>query len=357
MLNNDRLIRALRRQPVDRTPVWIMRQAGRYLPEYRALRKQATDFLTLCKTPELACCATLQPINRFPLDAAIIFSDILTIPDAYGLGLTFLEGEGPCFRHPVRIASDIKALPTVDPETELRYVMDAIRMVSKELAQKIPLIGFSGSPWTIATYMVEGRSSKNFSHIKGMMYRDPILLHQLLNHLTMTIIDYLNAQVAAGANVLMIFDTWGGVLSRKDYLEFSLKYLSDIVKGVRQGSKPSDVPIILFSKNGGQHLIELSQTGCDAVGLDWTADLNHARRQVGQSVALQGNLDPAALYGNAQQIQQAVKAVLQAYGEGPGHIFNLGHGIYPDIDPEHVSMMIEAVQSERVSSPKEINDE
>ena len=345
MLNEHRLIRALFRQPVDRTPVWIMRQAGRYLPEYREVRQNAGDFLTLCKTPELACSVTLQPLARFPLDAAIIFSDILTIPDAFKMGLSFKEGEGPCFERPISSIKDIENLPTIDPEIELKYVMDAIRMVKQELKGKVPLIGFAGSPWTIATYMIEGQSSKTFSKIKKWMYREPFALKQLLAHLSVTIAEYLNAQIKAGADVIMIFDTWGGVLSPDDYLNFSLCYMEEIIKNMRRHHNGKPIPIILFTKGVGQNLFSMACSGCDALGLDWTLSLDRARQLIGHKVALQGNLDPAVLYADKKYIEREVKRLLEQFGAGPGHIFNLGHGIYPDVDPENVSVMIEAVHS------------
>lgn len=343
MLANDRLIRAIYREKLDRTPVWIMRQAGRYLPEYRALRAKAGDFLSLCKTPELACQITLQPIERFPLDAAIIFSDILTIPDAYGLGLHFVEGEGPCFENPIRSRESIESLPSLDPEQDLSYVMEAIRATKRALQNKIPLIGFSGSPWTLACYMIEGKASKTFNEVKRFLYRDPLLLHQLLTHLEHSVIDYLNAQIEAGADVLMIFDTWGGLLAPEDYLEFSLKYMQNIVQGLKQVKGQSKVPVILFTKNGGQQIEAMSKTGCDAIGLDWTADIQQARDKVGNVVALQGNLDPAILYAEPTIIKRSVKKLLESFGMGSGHIFNLGHGISPDVNPEHLAIMIEAV--------------
>ncbi len=345
MTKEPRLIRALLRQPVDQTPVWIMRQAGRYLPEYRAVRQQAKTFLTLCKTPELACQVTLQPLERFTLDAAIIFSDILTIPDAFQLGLHFIENEGPCFDHPVTTEADILQLPTIDPEIELRYVMDAIRLVKHELDSRVPLIGFAGSPWTIATYMVEGKSSKNFNQIKKMLYATPQALHKLLLHLSNTIAGYLAAQVKAGADVVMIFDTWGGLLSCPDYVEFSLNYMEKIIKDMQALLPGKKVPVILFTKNSGQYLADMANSSCDAIGLDWTISLRKARELVGHQVALQGNLDPAVLYGTSATIHDRVAALLEDYGTGPGHVFNLGHGIYPDIDPEQVSAMLEAVQS------------
>ena len=342
-LQNDRLLRALLREPVDVTPVWMMRQAGRYLPEYRATREKAGDFMTLCKTPELACEVTLQPLDRFPLDAAILFSDILTVPDAMGLGLYFEEGEGPRFRHPVRDRAAIDALPVPDPEGELRYVMDAVRTIRRELAGRVPLIGFSGSPWTLATYMVEGGSTKNFAFSKGMMFDRPELMHALLEKLAQAVTLYLNAQVAAGAQAVMIFDTWGGTLTPDDYREFSLAYMQRIVEGLTREAEGRRVPVILFTKGGGQWLEAMAETGCDALGLDWTTDIGEARRRVGDRVALQGNMDPCVLYASPDSIRRSVAKILESYGEGSGHIFNLGHGIHPTIDPEHAAAMIEAV--------------
>ncbi|HIP52899.1 MAG TPA: uroporphyrinogen decarboxylase [Chromatiales bacterium] len=342
-LKNDRLLKALLRQPVDVTPVWMMRQAGRYLPEYRATREKAGSFLDLCKTPELACEVTLQPLERFPLDAAILFSDILTIPDAMGLGLYFTEGEGPRFERPVRNEQDVAALGTPDPEQELRYVMDAVRTIRRELHGRVPLIGFSGSPWTLATYMVEGGGTKNFALSKGMMFDRPELMHALLEKVSDAVTAYLNAQVAAGAQALMIFDTWGGVLSPKDYRDFSLAYMSRIVAGLTREAEGRRVPVILFTKGGGHWLAEMAETGCDALGVDWTTDLNEARRAVADRVALQGNMDPCLLYASPERIRQGVADVLESYGSGPGHVFNLGHGIHPNIDPEHAAAMIQAV--------------
>ncbi len=344
--SEHRLIRALFRQPIDRTPVWIMRQAGRYLPEYLAVRKKAKDFLTLCKTPELAAEVTLQPLARFPLDAAIIFSDILTIPDAFKMGLYFAEGEGPRFSKPICTVADIAGLPELDPEIELRYVMDAIRLVKSELNHKVPLIGFAGSPWTIATYMVEGQSSKSFSKIKKMLYSEPALLHQLLLNLSSNVTRYINAQIMAGADAIMLFDTWGGILSYENYLAFSLHYMDMIVKHSLCSHRDKKIPIILFTKNGGQALEAMAATGCDALGIDWTTSLDAARQRVGNQVALQGNLDPAILYADSHDIQQEVKRVLAAYGHGSGHIFNLGHGINPDTDPEKLAVMINTVHTE-----------
>ena len=341
-LKNDRLLRALRRQPVDVTPVWIMRQAGRYLPEYRALRARAGDFRTLCTTPELACEATLQPITRFPLDAAILFSDILTVPDAMGLGLYFVEGEGPAFRRPVRSAEDVANLGVPDPERDLGYVMAAVRLVRRELAGRVPLIGFAGSPWTLATYMIEGGSSREFVETKRMLYRSPDLLHRLLNVLCRAVAEYLCAQATAGAQALMIFDTWGGVLSARDYRAFSLNYMTEIVSALRRHSGDA-VPIILFTKNGGQWLEAQADSGADALGLDWTTDIGEARRRVGGRIALQGNLDPAALQGTPERIRAEVGNILEGFGHGNGHVFNLGHGITPAIDPDNVAALVDAV--------------
>jgi uroporphyrinogen decarboxylase len=342
-LQNDRLIRALLRQPVDVTPVWMMRQAGRYLPEYLRVRKQAGSFMALCTNPELACEVTLQPLERFPLDAAILFSDILTIPDAMGLGLYFEEGEGPRFKKPLRSAADVNALGVPDPETELRYVMDAVRLIRQSLDNRVPLIGFSGSPWTLATYMVEGSSTKTFSHVKGMLYSEPRLLHQLLDTVAASVTSYLNAQIAAGAQAVMIFDTWGGVLTPEDYSDFSLQYMQKIVAGLNREADGQQVPVVLFTKGGCQWLEIMADTGADALGLDWSTDMAMARKRVGDRVALQGNLDPAVLYATPDVIREKVAHVLARFGAGSGHVFNLGHGITPDVNPEHAGALVNAV--------------
>jgi len=342
-LKNDRLLRALRREPVDVTPIWVMRQAGRYLPEYRAVRARAGDFRTLCMTPELACEVTLQPVNRFPLDAAIVFSDILTVPDAMGLGLYFVEGEGPAFRRSIRSDEDVSELGVPDPEQDLRYVMDAIRLVRSELDNRIPLIGFSGSPWTLATYMVQGGSSRDFAEIKRMLYRAPDTLHRLLAVMSRAVAEYLSAQVRAGAQALMIFDTWGGVLSTHGYRTFSLDYMADIVSVLKRDPVASGIPVIMFTKNGGQWLELMAESGVDALGLDWTTDIGLARSRVGARVALQGNLDPAAMTGTCDGIRLEAERILAEFGKGPGHVFNLGHGITPDIDPENVACLVDAV--------------
>ena len=340
---NDKFHRTHLNETGDTTPVWLMRQAGRYLPEYRRVRKQAGSFMSLCTNPELACEVTLQPVDRFPLDAAILFSDILTIPDAMGLGLYFEEGEGPRFKRPVRTRADIDALGIPDPESELRYVMDAVRLIRRELDNRIPLIGFSGSPWTLATYMVEGGSTKTFSRSKGMLYGAPELLHALLDTLADSVITYLNAQIAAGAQAVMVFDTWGGVLTPDDYRNFSLQYMRKIVAGLTREAEGRQVPVILFTKGGCQWLEDMADTGADALGIDWSTDLAAARRRVGDRVALQGNLDPAVLYGPPAVIRNKVADVLGAFGTGAGHVFNLGHGITPDVDPEHTAVLVEAV--------------
>lgn len=350
-LKNDRLLRALKRQPVDCTPVWLMRQAGRYLPEYRATRAKAGSFLAMAKNPDVACEITLQPLARFDLDAAILFSDILTIPDAMGLELYFVDGEGPKFRNTVRSAADLAKLGVPDMETELRYVMDAVRVIRRELDGKVPLIGFSGSPWTLACYMVEGGGSKDFARIKAMALNDPATLHGLLSVNTDAVIAYLSAQRAAGAQALQVFDTWGGVLSPAMYREFSLPYLTRIARELERGSNEDFTPLILFGKGNAAHLEALSESGTDAVGVDWLVELSEARRRTGGKVALQGNLDPAVLYGSPEAIRTQVGNVLASYGQGSGHVFNLGHGMSPDMDPEHVAVLVDAVHALSARNP------
>ncbi|MBU3023602.1 uroporphyrinogen decarboxylase [Aestuariibacter sp. A3R04] len=342
-LKNDRYLRALLKQPVDMTPVWMMRQAGRYLPEYKATRAEAGDFMSLCKNAELACEVTLQPLRRFPLDAAILFSDILTIPDAMGLGLYFEAGEGPRFSNPVQSKADVDKIGLPDPEGELQYVMNAVRTIRRELKGDVPLIGFSGSPWTLATYMVEGGSSKAFTKIKKMAFAEPATLHLLLEKLADAVTDYLNAQIDAGAQSVMIFDTWGGVLSPRDYKTFSLQYMARIVEGLKRESEGRRVPVTLFTKNGGMWLEAIADTGCDAVGLDWTIDIADAKARVGDKVALQGNMDPSMLYAPPARIEQEVATILAGFGEGSGHVFNLGHGIHLDVAPEHAGVFVDAV--------------
>jgi uroporphyrinogen decarboxylase len=342
-LKNDRLIKALLRQPTDTTPVWIMRQAGRYLPEYRETRKQAGSFLDLCKNKELACEVTLQPLRRFKLDAAILFSDILTIPDAMGLGLYFAEGEGPKFERPLRSATEIDRLGVPDPHDSLRYVTDAVSLVRRELDGQVPLIGFSGSPWTLSTYMVEGGSSKEYRYIKGMLYEDPAALHQLLGKLAQSVTTYLNAQIEAGAQAVMVFDTWGGVLTPETYREFSLDYMQQIVAGLKREHDGHRIPVTLFTKGGAQWLEPMTATGCDALGLDWTINIDEARARVGDQVALQGNLDPCVLYANPDRIRAGVKDIITRFGNHPGHVFNLGHGIHQTVDPDHLGVLVDAV--------------
>jgi uroporphyrinogen decarboxylase len=343
-LKNDLFLRALGRKPVDRTPVWIMRQAGRYLPEYLETRAQAGSFMKLCQTPELACEVTLQPLRRFPLDAAIIFSDILTIPDAMGLGLSFAAGEGPRFERPVQSVDDIRRLPRPDVSDSLGYVMDAVRLTRRELAGQVPLIGFSGSPWTLATYMIEGGSSKTFGKAKKLIYQEPEVAHELLGKLADIVTDYLNAQIDSGAQAVQIFDTWGGALSAPAYREFSLAYMEQIVAGLRRESEGRPVPVILFSKGCNTQLEALAQSGCDALGVDWTITLEEARKRVGGRVALQGNLDPAILLAEPAVIRREVENTLNSFGPGHGHVFNLGHGITPDVNPDHLAALIEAVR-------------
>lgn len=342
-LKNDRLIRALLRKPVDKTPIWIMRQAGRYLPEYRATRKKAGDFLTLCKTPELACEVTLQPLERFELDAAILFSDILTIPDAMGLGLQFKEGDGPSFSSPIQSSGDIKKLIIPDPNSELRYVVDAVSLIRRELDGRVPLIGFSGSPWTLATYMVEGGSSKDFSKVKGMLYDTPKDMHKLLEILSDSVAAYLNAQIEAGAQAVMIFDTWGGALTPEDYREFSLASMIRIVEQLHRDYDGQTIPVTLFSKGANHSLAHLSNSGANAVGLDWTINIAEAKEIVLDSVALQGNLDPAVLYSSVDSVKTHAQKILDDYVHKSGHVFNLGHGIHPTIDPEKVKALVDFV--------------
>lgn len=346
-LKNDRYLRALQCLPVDYTPIWMMRQAGRYLPEYRQLRAKAGDFMTMCQTPELACEATLQPIRRFDLDAAIIFSDILTIPDAMGLGLYFETGEGPKFKKTISCLDDIAQLPIPDPGQSLKYVMDAIGLTIKELGGKVPLIGFSGSPWTLATYMVEGGSSKTFTKIKKMLYCEPKALHLLLEKLANSVILYLNAQIEAGAQSIMIFDTWGGVLSHESYRAFSLHYMELILSQLKRGKKSQNitsyVPVTLFTKGGGLWLDTISKSGADAIGVDWTVDLNQIEQK--GKIAIQGNLDPSILYANKETIESNVESVLSEFGYHNGHVFNLGHGIHQDIPIEHVQYLVESVHT------------
>ena len=338
-------INALLKKEVSRTPIWVMRQAGRYLPEYRATRKIAGDFLTLCKSSDLACEVTLQPLERFDLDAAILFSDILTIPDAMGLGLHFVEGEGPKFTKPLHTLSSIENLTKPDVGTELAYVSEAVTVIKKNLKGRVPLIGFSGSPWTLATYMVEGGTSKTFSKVKGLMYENPKHMHQLLDVLADTVIDYLNSQIEAGADSVMIFDTWGGLLSKGSYENFSLRYMSKIVDGLHRSYEGKTIPVTLFTKGGAAWLEQIAATGCNAVGIDWTIELGEAERRVGAQVAIQGNLDPSVLYASPDVIKAEAYKVLDQFKGKTGHVFNLGHGITPDVNPESMKVLVDAVHS------------
>ena len=349
-LKNDRFLRALRREPVDCTPVWLMRQAGRYLPEYRETRRQAGSFLGMAKNPDVACEVTLQPLRRFPLDAAILFSDILTIPDAMGLGLYFVEGEGPKFERPVRSAADVAKLGVPDMETELGYVMDAVRVIRRELDGAVPLIGFSGSPWTLACYMVEGGGSKDFARIKAMALNEPAALHALLSVTADAVVAYLAAQRAAGAQALQVFDTWGGVLSPAMYREFSLPYLQRIAQGLERGEGAQRTPLILFGKGTAAYLEDLADTGAEGIGVDWLVELGEAARRTGGRVALQGNLDPTTLYGSPDAVRREVRRALDSYRDGnggsrEGHVFNLGHGMSPDMNPEHVAVLVDEVHA------------
>ncbi len=341
-LKNDLLLRALRRQPTERTPVWAMRQAGRYLPEYRSVRAKAGSFMDMATNPELACEVTIQPLRRFDLDAAIIFSDILTIPDAMGLGLHFVAGEGPKFEKRIDTPADIAVLPVPDPADSLRYVMDAVSLTARTLAGAVPLLGFAGSPWTLATYMIEGGSSKTFSRAKAFLLNEPEAAHQLLDKLTRATVDYLAAQIASGADAVQVFDSWGGVLSPDMYRKFSLPYLEKIVRGLQHAGH-GDTPVILFSKGAHFALADMADTGAHALGVDWTTDLSEARRLTMDKVALQGNLDPCVLYAADDVIRREVQRVLNAYGDAPGHVFNLGHGMHPDMQPEKLAVMVDAV--------------
>jgi uroporphyrinogen decarboxylase len=343
-LKNDRFLRALNREPVDVTPVWMMRQAGRYLPEYRASRAKAGSFMDLCMNPEAACEVTLQPLDRYPsLDASILFSDILTIPDAMGLGLYFETGEGPRFKKTVTTAADVDALPIVNTLKDLSYVTDAVRTIRRELNGRVPLIGFSGSPWTLATYMVEGGSSKDFRKAKAMAYNDPGLMHALLDKLAASVTEYLNEQIKAGAQAVQIFDSWGGALAHDAYVEFSLNPMKKIIDGLIREYEGRKVPVIMFTKGGGQWLEPMADSGADALGLDWTTPISGAKSRVGTKVALQGNMDPAILYANPERIREEVAKILAGFGAGSGHVFNLGHGITPEVDPANAGAFIESV--------------
>jgi uroporphyrinogen decarboxylase len=340
-LNNDLFLRACRREPVERTPIWIMRQAGRYLPEYRAVREKV-DFLTLCKTPDLAAEVTIQPVDIIGVDAAIIFSDILVIPEAMGMKLEMHEGKGPIFHNPIRTENDANALAEIDPFKDLSYVLDAVSLTKRELNGRVPLIGFSGSPWTLFTYMVEGRGSKNFSNVKKLIYNNPRLAHKVLGKLADAVSLYLSAKIEAGADAVQIFDTWGGVLSQNDFEEFSLKYVQMIISNIKRKNEP----VIFFPKGVHYKLKKLSKCGADVIGLDWTMDIGKVRKRIGDKIALQGNLDPSFLYANEEKIKEEAIRILDSFGEGSGHIFNLGHGILPDVEPEKAKYLVNTVKEE-----------
>jgi uroporphyrinogen decarboxylase len=348
-LKNDTFLRALLRQPVEYTPMWLMRQAGRYLPEYCETRRRAGNFMGLCQSPDLATEVTLQPLARYPLDAAILFSDILTVPDAMGLGLYFAEGEGPKFERPLRDEWEIRNLTVPDPTDKLRYVIDAVKQIRVALDGSVPLIGFSGSPFTLACYMIEGGSSDTWTLVKTMLYNRPELLHHILNVNAQAVTAYLNAQIEAGAQAVQIFDTWGGALSQRAYHEFSLRYIEQIIQGLKREHNGQKVPVIVFTKGGGLWLESIAATGCDAVGLDWTIDIGQARARVGDKVALQGNFDPNALFAKPEAVEKEVAEILASFGSGSGHVFNLGHGISQFTNPDHVTALVDAVH--RLSRP------
>lgn len=341
-LKNDRFLKAIWKEPVDMTPVWIMRQAGRYLPEYRATRAKAGSFMTLCKTPELACEVTLQPLARYALDASIIFSDILTIPDAMGLGLAFTEGKGPYFTNPLRNADDIRRLAIPDPE-KLQYVYDAVRLTHQAINGNVPLIGFAGSPWTLAAYMVEGQSQPGFPKIQQLRQEDPVLLHNLLDILASSVAAHLNAQIEAGADAVMIFDTWGGLLDTPNYEAFSLSYVKKAIAALKRNYNNKRVPVILFTKGGHRWLEQMAASECDVLGVDWEISLHDARARVGGRVSLQGNMNPSCLLQSPEVIRAEVERVIESFGPGSGHVFNLGHGITPDVPPENVKVLVDAV--------------
>lgn len=344
-LKNDRLLRVLYNKPVDVTPVWIMRQAGRYLPEYRSVRTKAGSFMELCKNPELATEVTMQPLERFPqLDAAILFSDILTIPDAMGQGLYFVSEGGPRFRKSISNLADVERLPVIEAKNDLSYVLETIKLTRRELNGSVPLIGFSGSPWTLAAYMVEGGSFTNLRKTKSLLYSNPEIIHKLLVRLTASIIDYLNKQIIAGIQIIQIFDTWGAELSHTAYPEFSLFYIKEVIRGLVRKQGKQDIPIIVFTKNAATQIERIASTeGIEGIGIDYTCDIGQVRARLKNKVALQGNMDPAVLHSNPTLIRNEVKQILSRYGKGSGHIFNLGHGITPEVDPKNVGVFIEAV--------------
>ncbi len=340
-LKNDLFLRACKRQNIERTPIWIMRQAGRYLPQYRAVREKS-DFITMCKTPELAAEVTIQPIDLIGVDAAILFSDILVIPEAMGMTLEMIESKGPKLYNPIRSQNEFNLLKDISPTEDLRYVMDAIKLTKKELDGRVPLIGFSGSPWTLMTYMVEGGGSKSFSEIKKFIYTQPKLAHKLLDKISNAVADYLSAKIEAGVDAIQIFDTWGGLLSPNDFEEFSLQYIQKVISQVKR----KEEPVIVFAKGVHYKLNELAQSGATVIGLDWTMNLGEVRSKIGNKVALQGNLDPTILYADKEKIKAEAIRVLETFGNGSGHIFNLGHGIHPDVLPENAKYLVDVIKSE-----------
>lgn len=340
-LKNDLFLRACKKQTVERTPIWIMRQAGRYLPEYREIRERA-DFITMCKTPELAAEVTIQPVDIIGVDAAIIFSDILVIPEAMGMNLEMIESKGPKLYEPIRNLDQINNLKVIDPYKDLKYVLDAVALTKKELNNRVPLIGFAGSPWTLMTYMVEGGGSKNFSEIKKFIYNQPEAAHLLLEKISDAVAEYLSAKIEVGVNAIQIFDTWGGLLSQSDFKEFSLQYIEKVISKIKR----KEEPIIVFAKGVHHSLDDLANSGADVISLDWTINLGEVRNKIGSKVALQGNLDPTVLYANKDKIKESAVKVLSSFGKGSGHIFNLGHGILPDIDPENAKYLVEVIKNE-----------
>ncbi len=340
-LKNDLFLRACKKKSVERTPIWIMRQAGRYLPEYRAVREKS-DFITMCKTPELASEVTIQPVDLIGVDVAIIFSDILVIPEAMGMHLEMIESKGPKLYDPIRKAADVDKLKTIDPTKDLKYVLDAVSMTKRELNGRVPLIGFAGSPWTLMTYMVEGGGSKSFSEIKKFIYNQPEAAHKLLDKIADAVAEYLSAKIEAGADAVQIFDTWGGILSPNDFEEFSLRYMEKIISQIKR----KDEPVILFAKGVHYKLSKLADSGADVIGLDWTMDIGKVRSKIGKKVALQGNLDPTVLYGTEDKIRKEAVKVLKSFGKHKGHIFNLGHGILPDISPANAKFLVDVIKEE-----------
>jgi uroporphyrinogen decarboxylase len=350
-IKNDLFLRACRREETERTPIWVMRQAGRYLKEYREVREKY-DFKTMCKTPELAAKVTMQPVDLIGVDAAIIFSDILVVPEAMGMDFEMNEGKGPVFHKPLRTPEDAGNLKEVDPYKELKYVLDAVSLTKQELDNRIPLIGFSGSPWTLFTYMVEGKGSKNFSEVKRLIYNNPRLAHEVLEKISDAVSDYLNAKIGAGADAVQIFDTWGGILSQSDFEEYSLRYIKKVIANIKR----KDEPVIVFCKGVHYNIRNIAEAGADVIGLDWTMDIGKVRKELKGEAALQGNLDPTVLYGSSELIKNEAAKVLESYGEGSGHIFNLGHGILPDVNPDNLKLLVNFVKEESRKYHKEVKN-